>query len=494
MHLLLLLVSFSSVFCSFRTSLWMRPIFKSEASYAFFAEQLRLSIAKTEITEKMFASAMENDTDSIKTCLDSLYRIIPYVNHVNMSQYNQTGLIHFAARHGSVMFLDLLCTYDGIDLELANFQNLTALQIAVDFNQIAFVAELLRKGARLSYMDHPNLSFMAGLLNLPESSKTLQAHLDAFYTHFPDFEPITLMRNERKALIHLAARIGNLKILELLCLFGVDLELRDAQNYSALSIALKFNQIAFAIHLIEKDVKVDYSFMGFPNTFFFAVFKKLPELISTIRSRVTECELKILCSDDHYHEATGFRLIHAAALRHNIEILEICNILRLNLESRDKFGRTPLYLAAEAQNHTFVIELVRLGAAVEYPIMDHPSLIHFAVANNSISMLKEIRNAGHDIGQICTKWYQPVCLLELTIKKENFEIAAFLARAGLPIRPYKLDLILKSAIDSGNASLAQFIRDLLDFHLQTIESSKRAAVESNYSIFSSKSFENLKKF
>lgn len=167
--------------------------------------------------------------------------------------------------------------------------------------------------------------------------------------------------------------------------------------------------------------------------------------------------------DDMEHGKVG--LMHYAVLNNNPSVLDLLlNSYGACLELRDSHDRTPLALAVSLKLDECIILLVREGARVDYQIDEFPSLLHYAAHHNKLSILKEIRIAGHDLTEdYCNGWKTLDTPLELAVKRHSYDCAYFLHQNGASFCNDKMNRLSEKAYKNSDWNQIQFFESTFGF-------------------------------
>lgn len=106
---------------------------------------------------------MENKTVSVDQVMirvveggdtKTLLKLVNFGKTSNISDMNGDPLLFIPIVNGNMEMLDTLLTYGDCDLELSNFEERTALMLAVEMDDIRMVRHLIKAGANVNATDN----------------------------------------------------------------------------------------------------------------------------------------------------------------------------------------------------------------------------------------------------------------------------------------------------------------------------------------------------
>lgn len=177
---------------------------------------------------------------------------------------------------------------------------------------------------------------------------------------------------------------------------------------------------------------------------------EISSLVSAVKSRnVEEVRRLVKIEDVNWRDEDGYTLLHYAATKENIEILEILT------ENGAKFlltgdHRTPLCIAIISSNTEAIKFFLDRGVDISYQDRNKNTYLHNFINNYGLNMidmsiLKLFLKSGADIN---AKNRYGVTPLHLAVQKGNYKLVEELVYNGANIRakdnggetPYKLSL------------------------------------------------------
>lgn len=96
------------------------------------------------------------------------------------------------------------------------------------------------------------------------------------------------------------------------------------------------------------------------------------------------------------NEIAGYDGLHAAAHDNDTAAIQKALAIRADLESRDKFGRTPVLVAAHASAYDAVRALVASGADIQAMDVQRYDVVTIAAVQNDVKMLSLALELGGD--------------------------------------------------------------------------------------------------
>ena len=134
-------------------------------------------------------------------------------------------------------------------------------------------------------------------------------------------------------------------------------------------------------------------FLGFK--FIFEIFPP-GESVSSILNETVPADSEDFDSKSEYKDKDGQEL-HAAAKTGCIEIIKLLLSQGFDIDSRDRFGLTPLMWTALNGHEGAFQMLLQKGADPSLKYNSGRSLLHFAASGENTSIINELLSLGLDI-------------------------------------------------------------------------------------------------
>lgn len=163
--------------------------------------------------------------------------------------------------------------------------------------------------------------------------------------------------------IHYAVLHGNIDTVKVLLEKGASPTLNNKDGYCALFIAIALNNLG-ALHAMSKYIEDDDN----------------KPCVYRLRFQMSYTDIK---------DANGFSAFHYAAACNDLAILDALHYFKFNPMLTDKFGNTPLHLAASLDNNTAVSMLSKISTSVN-PVNDNGDTpLHLAKSSECAKILIE---------------------------------------------------------------------------------------------------------
>lgn len=282
--------------------------------------------------------------------------------------------LHVAASQDLTELLSVLIA-DGADIEARNNWGGTPLHAAIFSNSLDAARELLSVSAGIDVVDVSGMTplhWAAKLNHLPAIELLMKAGAQTFHAGNGDLP------------IHVAIRQGYVAAVEHFMFHGTDVEAKTSKGDTPLLVAALSNQIEVAEFLFKHSASA--------NTFSrFVPWKKTSGgMIETKES--SDRSQPPLTTPLHYACLAGWYEMAAVLLD---------NHALVNVPNND--GKSPLILAAEADDTNLVYLLIARGAKVNATIpITMKAAAHIASGKGNIETMQKLYQSGVNIHLRCS--------------------------------------------------------------------------------------------
>ncbi|CAH0056230.1 unnamed protein product [Clonostachys solani] len=282
---------------------------------------------------------------AIRGHTDTVQLLIEAVSNLHQNAQLISPAIQYVASTAYTATANVLIQYGGnIEARKAETRE-TPLHIASRSGQIDMVRLLLEKGANVNaIIDRVETAFyIASSQGDLELARLLHAHGADISIGHP---------------LHVAAYAGHLDFAKLLVSWGADVNLRDERDNFPLNVAASYGHAAIACILLDNGADINAT-----------VAEECSSLFLSVLFQHHETMQLLLCkgADAKRRTSRGYTPLHAAAWNGNIPITRALIQHGCDLSARDAAGRTPLHNACIAGHKSAAMELLshkRLGIDV----------------------------------------------------------------------------------------------------------------------------------
>ncbi len=328
-------------------------------------------------------------------------RMVPFLldRGISINAVNQLGetALFVAAADGHVPVTQELLKR-GADTEIADIHGWTPLMSAAQEGHIAILSRLLQASARVDAAS-----------NIGETSLMIAAaegYQNAAALLIENGADIDTARNDGKTALHMAAMDGHTGVINIL-LAAAEAEfatsLIDTSNLAPIISPLHLTTDTFgeaALHLATRLRQI-------------SVMKQLLEYDASFREK--RMPVSIYGQLVAVPNKLGWTALHLAVDRAHQGAVRLLLEHSANVNASDKFGNTPVHLAARGVDHRILLELLSVdGAAIETLNADVRSPLHFASACVRPSSVTSLLNAGADVSTTDANKRQPLDVLGST--------------------------------------------------------------------------------
>ncbi len=345
-------------------------------------------------------------------------------------------ILHYAARLNLARLAPVLAQR-GADLDARNAAGESPLHAAAKVDAADFVKAVLALKAPAVSRD--------ALGNTP-LNLAVQWNAPKSAAHLAQGREVLSLRNlAGNAPVHEAALRDSLVFLSLLVERGADPDAPDASGASPLVAALRSSKIEAARYLVQRG-RADVSLRDAAGD---------TALHVTVHARNAQaCKLLLDAGSDIHARNAKEETPFLIALAFGAESLPLVIDAR-TLESRDRDGRTPLFIASSGkQVPDAVARLLSLGADPDRRDMNGDAPLHAALRSSRLDAAKLLARADADLFARNAKAETP---LALAMKAGKDALAAVIGERNVNASDYAGNTPLHIAAQAGDADAAAFI-------------------------------------
>ncbi|XP_051172785.1 putative ankyrin repeat protein RF_0381 [Leptopilina boulardi] len=277
--------------------------------------------------------------------------------NVNVTRNStENSPLHLAIIKNNIEILQLLLEKN-VRLNVVNKEKKTPLHIAIDQQNEEFVKLLLDKGADTEFKDKFN------------------------YTP-----------------LHMAIKNGNLKIIQHLINHKADIN-SFRENETALHFAVKNNRSDIVKLLLKNDV-IKINSTSYYSLLFLAVSQCNHKILLLLLEHQNENENEMNVDEKINSESNFKVLLHRAVVDGNREIIAVLVKYNFDINSKDEFGRTPMYHAYTHNKLDICKYLLKSGSSINEKIDENLNILHVSVENNDEKFVKFLLKNGADVNAI----------------------------------------------------------------------------------------------
>lgn len=290
----------------------------------------------------------------------------------------------------------------------------TALNIAVLLGDRKMIDLLVDHGADPHHIDYwgENIVFHA----VANDDYDTLLHILTRYRVTPNCSS----RDGEKPIL-IAAKNGNNDIIDLLVEHGADIEARDQKGYDILQIAVDNRRIHTVRHLLDR-----YRFPhSHPNQ-----YGAIAVQIAAWKGDIETIKLLVAKGADITHcDRTGQDALFYACMEGHVKVVQYL-ILHYNLDPNrvNKWGETPLLIAAKYGHHRLFNPLITLGANPFHVDHEGWNALHHAILMGHVDAVCQlIVGHGFDPNMPTMKGEMP---LQIAMRANRRPVIDALRRAG----------------------------------------------------------------
>ncbi|XP_062704929.1 uncharacterized protein LOC134287295 [Aedes albopictus] len=358
-------------------------------------------------------AAVKRDLNIVKMMIEKLSCDVN-----EQDPYGNTSL-HLAAKHSTWEMVKMLIDTFNADYKIANEDGQTFLHLAAEEGIIEIVKLLTDEYAiDVNAQDNDGNSpvLLAAIHNRWELVKKL---IDKDSKYSADYK---MSNKDDQTLIHLAAKGGNIEVLEMIIDdHSTDVNMQDKNGNTPLHLAVHYDKREMVKMLIDK-YNADYKTTNKQGKtcIHHAVAKNNIEIVKMLlNDYATDVNAQDNDGNTPLHLAAYFSkremvkmlidkynadykivnkdgqtLIHLAAKGGNIEVLEmIVDHYAIDVNTQDSNDNTPLHLASIYGKREMVRMLIdKYNADSKFAYKHGLALIHYAAAKNNIEIVEMLIN------------------------------------------------------------------------------------------------------
>ena len=283
------------------------------------------------------------------------------------AQDNEGNTALFLAANKNLNEIALLLLQLGANVNATNLYNQTALHLTAARNNSKLMKAFLTKGADLFVTNHPPRQTALHYAVANDHIDSIQVILNYLNKNFsPDTVKAYLNTQDYKGrtALHYATKREQQEIEELLIGNGADIDIRDNDGQTSLSMVIKHYGSIETGWNRELAAEHDHNL----NYFALYMHKENPLFNTTMISN-------------------GQTALHLAVRKNNMDLAQQLVQKGALVNAQDNSGKTPLHFAAETQQHDFEEFLIDHGANIKMP--DNIGQTPFTIATNHLGPLQE---------------------------------------------------------------------------------------------------------
>lgn len=369
-----------------------------------------------------------NCTPLVLACIKSNTEVVKNLIEAG-AEVNSMGLLEMtpldlAAQSGHVDIVKVLIEKGSVVNANGGSNNKSsALSLAVKNNHFEVVKVLLSSGADVNANNGEPIRLAIGC-DYNNVTNTLLKQRNV---------RIDLPLPENRTFLHIAAKNGNLRIVEALISKGVDINAMDDTNITSLFIAAALGYDAIVQVLISNGAKINLqstegttplqiaASFGYTNVVKILLDNKANVTIRDNKNRIAvelaiaRGHLKVvqtMIEHEQFHihakSSDDFTLLHIAAQNGDLEIIKILVNNGADVHARNRQGSKPIHIAAR-EDHIVVVEYF-LGSG--FHIQDEGaalnSLLHYAVSTGKIKSAKYLIEQNADVNKLNVNMSRPI--------------------------------------------------------------------------------------
>jgi len=248
-------------------------------------------------------------------------------------------------------------------------------------------------------------------------------------------------------LIYKVIQQGNLNLLKVLKEKGADINIRDRDGKTPLSVASWNGYKEIVKYLVKNGAYINYGLH--------------PPLCEAAYSGETEI-LKILLEnggDVNFRDEEKRSPLHCAAMGNQLKVIQLLMASGAKIESKDNYNNSPLHLAVHKNKLEAVRLLLSQGAEIDAIDNDGKSPVFFSLVKSKVDILKLLLSKGANINQVSNDNAIP---LHFAAENGSLECAKLLIQKGSKINITTKNIgfsVLHKAVLSENIALVQILLD-----------------------------------
>ena len=272
---------------------------------------------------------------------------------INVLTSGGRSVLHFAAQYGQTHMIEMLVE-QGLAVNIGDDEGWTPLHDAASHGQLESVRTLLRLGGRKSMI----MVDVTG--GTPLHQAVGKGHKDIVSLLLTEGCPINVVNRFGTNILHCAAQYGQIHMIEMLSEQGLDVNIGDDEGETPLHYAAVYGQLKSMLTLLRLGGRESMTkIAGTCGTPLHQAVGKGHEDIVSLLLKEEGCPINAVNS-------VGKSVLHFAAHRCQIDMIEMLADTGLDVNIGDDEGRTPLHYAAERGHITTFNELVSIGGNIHH--------------------------------------------------------------------------------------------------------------------------------
>lgn len=319
------------------------------------------------------------------------FTIIECNANVNALDARRHTPLHMAVKSCSYDIADLLLQ-NGAIVDFPNFEGKTALHFAIFRKNLRIVNLLLRCGADPSIRCNNGFTYLyyavrSGCHAIVESLLEYRADIDESISLESSLS-VTMSR----PCLHVAIERNNAEIVEMLLGRDADIEAQDAAGNGPLHVAAKAGREQIIRLLLNNGANINQVDGRGVTPLYVALENERDSIFELLLHHGAGWTTRGQC---------GFTMLHSAIRNRDLNLFRILlSKNKIDLDSQDYLGRTPLHHAVEERTLGFSALLLEHGAPVNAKCGLGKTPFHTAIENGRIPVYKILVRHGADVNAV----------------------------------------------------------------------------------------------
>ncbi|XP_044762829.1 uncharacterized protein LOC123319871 [Coccinella septempunctata] len=397
--------------------------------------------------------------------------------------------LHFACKHGHEAVVDLLIEH-GVSIHAeTSITRWLPLHMAAESGNENIMVKLIRKGSQI------NATTSKGANCLHIAVKNGRNILDLLIRFGVDIHAKTKDRGFTP--LHEAVIANSLQMVKCLLNAGAHIDDQDNAGNTPIHLAIERDSNEISVFLFKNGARIDLSNKMDETPFLSAVKYNRATLIQMcLSSRLIQDELifKAICDAIYEGNTNVFKLLmehtshldlsvycdedqntllHIASTFGRVDIVGMMLDLGVVVDSRNKYGHTPLFLAVAKGCDEIVEMLLNKGATINPKDRDGVTPLHIVSETNHERMVEFLLSHGADVNVSDNKNRLPIELAVAEGRITSVKLFLEKNKSFLNRRGNQNFSLLHIATDYGHKEIVRFLLDQgADMHLTNDKGSK----------------------